>query len=112
MEKTLGYLDRNGSTRNQNVWEFPFNLLWTLSIIAIMHSVHNTLKASIKPLKTCARKMSYSETSVRWMRGALCLLARGKSIYLLVLILNENLIVLIYKNHDFSKKSEKTSKLP
>jgi hypothetical protein len=51
-EKTLGYLDRNGTTRNQNVWEFPFNLIWTLSIIAIMDSVHDTLKASIKPYKT------------------------------------------------------------
>jgi hypothetical protein len=38
LEKTLGYLDRNASTRNQNVWEFPFNLIWTLSIIAIMDS--------------------------------------------------------------------------
>jgi hypothetical protein len=65
LEKTLGYLDRNGSTSNQNVWEFPFNLIWTLSIIAIMDNVHDTLKASIKLFKTCARKMSFSETSVR-----------------------------------------------
>jgi hypothetical protein len=48
-EKTLDYLDRNGSKRNQKVWEFSFNLIWTLSIIAIMDSVHDTLKASIKP---------------------------------------------------------------
>jgi hypothetical protein len=34
-KKTLGYLDWNGSTRFQNVWKFSFNLLWTLSIIAI-----------------------------------------------------------------------------
>jgi hypothetical protein len=49
LEKTLGYLDRNGSTRFQNVWKFSFNLLWTLSIIAIMDAVHDTLRASIKP---------------------------------------------------------------
>jgi hypothetical protein len=41
LENTLGNLDRNGSTRFQNVWKFPFNLLWTLSIIAIMDTVHH-----------------------------------------------------------------------
>jgi hypothetical protein len=78
LEKTQGNLDRNGSTRNQNVWEFPFNLIWSLSIIAIMDSVHDTLKASIKPLKTYARKMSYSETYVRWIRGCFVFIGKGK----------------------------------
>jgi hypothetical protein len=50
-KKTLGYLDRNGSKRFQNVWKFLFNLLWTLSIIAIMDAVHVNISSVHKTLK-------------------------------------------------------------